>query len=296
MRKLNYEINLDLFEKIEEEIVPILFTEHQFDLIIKKFSNKTLSQSEKNEFSITISKKMNAINTILEKETDNIFVYREENMLSARLSEAKKFIKQLSRKFKNKHIIISGSFLYKQKYEDIDVFVIEKLEKEDAYFNNFHVSYLTEDVYRSLFFASARKLCISNRKITSQEIKEKITTDTVISLYQELFNDLDRDFEGVKKTLRGFLLQSAFISKAPIPDSQELSQQIDLILRSNKPKEIVKNIFVNSIAVNKNRKSIISKMKNIINSYLEIMKEYPKFKDYYLDIISSFREVVNIAS
>ena len=130
MRKLNYEINLDLFEKIEEEIVPILFTEHQFDLIIKKFSNKTLSQSEKNEFSRTISKKMNAINTILEKETDNIFVYREENMLSARLSEAKKFIKQLSRKFKNKHIIISGSFLYKQKYEDIDVFVIEKLEKK----------------------------------------------------------------------------------------------------------------------------------------------------------------------
>ena len=120
MRKLEYGINLEHFKKIKQDIVPTLFTEHQFQLIKKKFTNKPMTQSEKNEFSRTISKKMKAIYKILNK--DNIFIYG--NIKEEKLKIAKTYLKKFSRKFKNKHVIISGSFLYKEKYNDIDIFVI----------------------------------------------------------------------------------------------------------------------------------------------------------------------------
>ena len=51
MRKLSYQINLKQFLEIKADIVPILFTEHQFKLIEKKFTNKKipLEQRKLNE-------------------------------------------------------------------------------------------------------------------------------------------------------------------------------------------------------------------------------------------------------
>lgn len=37
MRQLDYNINLEHFKKIKQEIVPTIFTKHQFNLIEKKF-------------------------------------------------------------------------------------------------------------------------------------------------------------------------------------------------------------------------------------------------------------------
>ncbi len=290
MRKLEYQINLEHFQKIKADIVPTLFTEHQFQLIKKRFTNKTMTQSEKNEFSRTVSRKMKAIYKITNK--DNIFTYG--NIKEERLKLAKKYLKKNSRKFKNKHVLISGSFLYKEKYNDIDVFVITKYEKEDYKENNFHINYLTEDVYSSLFFASLKKLCISNKEIKNNEIKEKVNLDTFISIYQELFNDLDKKHPASKFTLREFLLQAAFLSKSPIPNSKELKLQLDSI-KKNKPKEIIKKIFTNSVLLGINPKIATKTMKEMINSYQNIGKEYKQHKNYYQDLIQAFQEVVAIA-
>lgn len=294
MRKLKYSIDLKHFREIKKEIVPALFTEHQFELIEKKAENKALTLSEKNEFSRTISKKMNAISKIMKKE--DIFIYGKEKIRKDRLSLARAYLKRFSRKFKNKHIFISGSFLYKEKYNDIDVFVISQYEKEDYKSDGFHINYLTESVYNSLFFASIKKLCVSNRELFSDEIKEEINIDTFISLYQELFNDLENNFKGIRKTLREFLMQAAFIGKMPIPDSSELYLQTSSILGSKKPKEIIRRIFVKSVVIGiKPEKAIIS-MKEMIDSYKDIIKEYKQHKNYYLDIIQGFKEVISIES
>jgi magnesium-transporting ATPase (P-type) len=150
MRKLDYIINLEHFRQIKRDIVPILLTEHQFHLTEKKFTNKKMTDSEKNEFSRTVSRKMRAINKILEKETDNVYIYGKNKIKKERLKLAIKYIKKFSRKFKNKHIFIVGSFLYNSKYNDIDVFVVSKYEKEDYRSGKFHINYLPEDVYDSL--------------------------------------------------------------------------------------------------------------------------------------------------
>ena len=296
MRKLNYTINLTHFKEIREYIVPALFTKHQFDLIEKKNSNKKLTNSEKNEFSRAISKKMNAINKIMEKETGNAFIYAKDKIKKQRLNMAIAYLKRFSRKFKNKHIIISGSFLYKDRYKDIDIFIVSKYEKEDYKEGKFHINYLVESVYYSLFFASLNKLCISNRKLEYYDIKENINIDTLISLYQELFNDLDRNFKGVRAILREFLLQAAFVGKKPIPDSAELRVHLDSILKSKKPKEIIKKTFVDSIILGVSPKTALAAMKDMINSYNYIIEEYKQHKEYYLDLMEAFKDVVSIES
>jgi len=43
MRKLTYSVDLEHFEQIKKEIVPSIFTEHQFNLIHRKFSGKVLT-------------------------------------------------------------------------------------------------------------------------------------------------------------------------------------------------------------------------------------------------------------
>ncbi len=294
MRKLGYVVDLNYFNQIKNEIVPTLFTKHQFELIQKRFMNEQMSDSEKNEFSRTISRKMRAINKIIYREDDNVFVYGEEKIIPQRLLSAKKYIKKFSRKFKSKHVFISGSYLHSAKYNDIDVFVVEKYNKKDQFIDEFHINYLDEDVYNSLFFASVKKLCVSNKEVIPSKIKEKADINTFISLYQELFNDLDRKFKGVKKTMREFLLQAAFISNNPILDSLELKKQVDAILKIQKPKELVKKIFVKSVILGISKRKLIHSMKQIIKSYYSIMKEYRQHKNYYIDIIQPFKEVLAI--
>lgn len=296
MRKLEYDINMDYFREIKDYIVPVLFTQHQFGLIEKKAAGQKLTDSERNEFSRAISRKMKAVNAIMEKETGNIFVYGKERMIQSRLEKAKECLKEFSRKFKGKHIIISGSFLYNERYNDIDVFVVSRYEKEDYKEGEFHINYLTEDVYDSVFFASIRKLCLSNKKIRLQAIKEEINIESFVYTYQELFGDLDKKFVGIRATLRDFLLESAFLSKSQIPDSFDIKQKIDIIMNAKRPKEIIKKIFVNSIVLGAERTEAVRLMEDMIRSYGDIMKEYKKHKDYYLDLIDAFREVISIES
>ncbi|MCK4521093.1 MAG: hypothetical protein KAU20_00845 [Nanoarchaeota archaeon] len=296
MRKLDYSVNLKHFKEIKKDIVPSLFTEHQFNLINKKFSKKRMTDSEKNEFSRSISRKMKAINKILKKETKGVFIYGKERIKPDRLKLIYKYLNNFSRKFKNKHVIITGSFLYNENYNDIDIFVISKYEKEDYNIGKVHINYFTEDVYNSLFFRSIKKLCISNKEMLQYQLKERVDIDTFISLYQELFNDLDNNFKGIKSTLREFLLQASFISKTPIPDSLDLKREVENLLKLKNSKEIIKNIFINTVLIGVNKKKALNAMKSMIFSYKELIKEYKQHKKYYFDIMGAFKRVVSIGS
>ncbi len=294
MRKLNYSVDIAHLGRIKAQIVPTLFTNHQFNLIEKKFQNKKMTPSEKNEFSRTISAKMRAIHALMEKE--DIFIYGKEKIRKDRLQPARKYIRRFSRIFRNKHIFITGSFLYQEKYNDIDIFVISKYDKKDYQEGRFHINYLSEEVYGSLFFRSASKLCLSNKKIELHELKESLNQDTFISLYQELRNDLNTKFPGIKKTLREFILQAAYFSNLPLLASDELAGQIKAILRTKEPSKIIQKIFVQAMLFGFPYKRTIEDMKGMISSYKEILQEYPQHQKYYLDLIDGFQEVIVLAS
>ena len=58
MRKLEFELNWKQIKQIKSEIVPALFTVHQFHLIEKRAKEQKMSNSEKNEFSRAVSKRV----------------------------------------------------------------------------------------------------------------------------------------------------------------------------------------------------------------------------------------------
>ena len=296
MRKLGYSLNLQHLRVVKSEIVPTLFTPHQFQLIEKKYTQKLMTASEKNEFSRTVSRKMKAISALLNLSAKHVFIYGKKQIIPERLELALRYLKQLSRKFKGRHLLISGSFMYRKKYNDIDIFVISSYEKEDIFEDKFHITFLTQEAYHSLFFASLAKLCVSNRKIEEYSIHEKVTVDTFISLYQELCNDLDRNFKGIKKTIREFLLQSAFITHSTLPNSLELRNKTEIIIKKKNQRKIIQRIFEESIILGVQPKRSIPVMKEMITSYKNILKEYPQHKEYYQLMIQSFREVIALAS
>jgi len=296
MRKLTFQLNLAEIHKIKKEIVPTLFTEHQFNLIEKKFSHKSLTPSERNEFSRTISRKMNAIYALTAKESSGIFIFGKEKIIPSRLQLAITYLKKFSRKFKNKTLFITGSFLHQEQFQDIDIFVISKYDKEDYQEGKFHLNYLSEEAYGSLFLASARKLCVSNTDFSLSKITEKITSETYLSLYQELMNDIQNKSPGIKKTLREFLLQDAFLTKSPLPNSLELHQQVRIFLRMRNPQAILRKLFVRALVMGMPNKKEIIALKEMIASYKELIEEYPQHQQYYGETINTFKEVIALGS
>lgn len=294
MRKLQFNLNLQYLKEKKADLVPTLFTEHQFQLLEKKLTHKYLSPSEKNEFSRTISRKMKAIYALMGYQEEGILIYGENKMRKDRVDRGMKYLQRFSRKFKNKHVLISGSFLYSKDYNDIDVFVVSKYDKDDFKLGKFHINYLDEEVYHSLFFSSLQMLCLSNRRIRDTIVTEKITLDTFLSLYQELGNDLAGEFKGVDKTLREFLLQAAYIAKRDVPDSAELRHEVKSILRTKKPLELVKKMVVECILLGV-EKETFSTIKKLIKSYQEIIQEYPQHENYYKQMIEPLQEVIALA-
>src|SRR3989338_1951370 len=295
MRQLNYHLDLKHLQKIKQDIVQVLFTEHQFGLIEKKLKKKSLTPSEKNEFSRTVSRKMKAVYAIMDHQGRDIYIYGKQKIIPSRLTLAKKYLQMFARKFKNKHVLISGSFLHSKIFNDIDVFIFSKYEKEDYKLGKFHINYLTKEAYQSLFFASMQKLCLSNQQIEEQLITEKVDLDTFLSLYQELGNDLERNFLGVEKTLRVFLLQAAYIMMKPLPDSAELRQEVKGILNTKKPLELIKKIVVGTALLGGKDKNTLHSIKELLGSYHEIMREYPQHTAYYKEMMEPLNEVMALA-
>ncbi|HLC71515.1 MAG TPA: hypothetical protein VJI32_05890, partial [Candidatus Nanoarchaeia archaeon] len=196
---------------------------------------------------------------------------------------------------RNKHIFITGSFLCQEKYNDIDIFVISKYDKKDYQEGKFHINYLSEEVYGSLFLRSASKLCLSTKKMELHGMREDLNQDTFISLYQELRNDINTKFLGIKKTLREFLLQAAYFSNLPLPASDELAAQINAILRIKEPSKIIQKIFVQAMILGFPVKRTVEDMREMVSSYKEVMREYPQHKEHYLDLIEGFQEVIALA-
>lgn len=283
MRTLSYSIDLDYFNDIKKEIVPILFTEHQFSLIIKRFTNKQLTLSEKNEFSRTISRKMKAINKIAKKE--DIITYGK----TMREKKGKKIIKELSKRFKNKHILLTGSFLYKKHYNDIDIFVISKYDKEDYKKDNYHINYISST--SNLFFQSISKTCISNRKLNSK-FTEKPNLDRYISLFQELSNDIISRRKDLKWMLKEFLLYSDFISGSGVLDSKELTGKYTIMANKKNLFRIVRNIFVNSVSLGITSNILRKDMKKMKKLYENSAKDNKQHQNYYLNMADAFSEVI----
>ena len=292
MSKLVYELNPELLAQNTKLLVPYIFTAKQLDLLQRKILKKSLNPTEIAYFSRTIIKKIKAINSFIQQDSQ-YFISGEESMLNVRKEKAITMLKQIEKNHKNTRILLSGSFLYNVHYNDIDVFIISKYDKEDFRKGNFHFNYLKPDVFGSLFFNSLSKLCISNFKVSFIPIKEEITLEHIISKYQEVMRNLfEKNNQWLKIDLREFIMYCNYAGNKVVLNSMQLRKTLNnILIRENKEK-LIQKLFVNSVLYGFKNREMKNLSLNMVASYKSLIKEYND-KKYYATLINSFEEVLD---
>jgi len=239
----------------------------------------------------TIMKKLKAMQT-LHKPQDNYYLSGESFMLPERKEEALKILKQAELNHKNLKIIISGSFLYQKKYNDIDLFIISKYEKEDYKEDKLHFNYLKQEDENSLFVKSISQISISNFDASFLHVKERITISQIISKYQQVLKDItDKNNTWLKIDLRDLIMGCTYAGEKVVLNSAQLHHLVNkLTVNQNN----LKSLFVYSLLNGFELKTVKLIGVKMIQSYQELMKEY-KGEDYYNSLIESFAEVLKVA-
>lgn len=272
MGKLINMLNLEDIKKTENELVPAIFTRNQIKIIKKRLANKKLTANERSNLYRTINKKLKAIKLLLNYPTE--FVYGEQFILKDKLEKAKQILKKIERNHKNLKILISGSYLWKRKHRDIDIFIITKYNKEDYIKENLHINYLPIGIENSIFFNSISQIAISNFKI-EQRFKFKINLDDLLMLYQELISYISQK-QDFKQELREFLLYCAYLSENIILNSKQLDYLIQKIIYHEYKIEIINRILIKTLLIAFSYRILFKKIRFIINSNKDIIKEYQK--------------------
>ena len=260
--------DVDYLNKIEKDIVPIIFTNKQINILKKRIMNKKLNVNERINLYRSINKKIKAIELLSNQK--NEFVYGKEEIIYDRLNQGKKILNKFFRNHKSTKIILSGSYLWNKKYNDIDLFIISKYKKKDFKKNKLHVNYILEEDMDTIFFSSIMKISITNFNYLKKK-KFKLDIFDLISIYQELIIYLLKK-EDYKEELRNFILYSTYLSSNVILNSKQINLLFEKIDNSKNKIEIIQKIMTKTFLLNDDWN--IKDIKDMIKTNDELYKKY----------------------
>ncbi len=252
-------MNRNLCKKIIEnkEKFKALFASRQIEIIEKYQNNVQLSNTEKTYFYAIVKKKIEAL--LLLKEDFHI---NGQQMIPKRIEESKNILRNI-----NKKAFISGSFLFKEEYNDIDIFVISK-KRRSFFEGKKHYTYITEKDLKKPILNSSLQYCVANFSINipKPEIKRPEYRDVIFAYQQaiaEILNDEDQ------KTIRSLVFENFLVENVNVPDSYTTYLLMIDILELPKQKRIEK--------VNEITKNLLKKMfskKYLYREILTLDKQY----------------------
>jgi len=173
-------IKLSNLENAKSKLIPHIMSENYYNILERKIKGEKLNSNEKYYFNHYIKRKIEAIELIT--GTEPIFIKGKENIL--RLNESKKILKKMSAKYRHKKIMIAGSYLYNKTYQDIDIFIESRYEKEDVKIGKYHITFIKPEIEKTIFFESTKKISVSNHHF---ENKEKIKYEKTIEEYFQTY-------------------------------------------------------------------------------------------------------------
>jgi len=279
-------INLDIIKKNEGLLKSTIFTAIQINILKKRLPNKRLNNNERTYYYKFIKPKVYAMMKFF-NITENIM--GKDFIIDERIARASNIIRSLEKKHKNKKIILSGSFLFNKKYNDIDVFVFTKYEKEDYKKGRLHVSFLPESAIDSLFFSSLSKISVLNFSFNAKEDFD-IGLNDVLQTYELLINAIINK-EDYEKYLRDFILQTEYISKKVILNPKQLYDMKETLL--TKDIKVLSNTFINALTLS--NKDIKETLEQQLKEYKKLSKEYKKAKNLGI-YIDTYSKVIELAS
>ena len=282
-------ITLKQLQQNEHLLLKHIYTHLQLKILKKKIQHKLLDSNEKTYYYKFIKPKMKAL--LAFSGTEDIIIQNKELMIPERIMEAKRILQQMQRKHKTANILISGSFLFHKKFQDIDVFIFTKYHKEDYRWKKIQVNFLPESALDSLFFSSLCQISLSNfipepRKEFTISLKEALQT------YEMLVNEIINK-ENYQIKLREFLLQTEYLSKKVILNPQQL-YLLRKKFNQNKILLLLQKYFAENLALNYPKKELIP-LKTYLKDYQKLSKEYKESVNlnYY---ICTYQEALELAS
>lgn len=283
--KMENLITLNMVKENEDKLEGIIFTSLQLNILKKRLQKKQLSSNEKTYYYKYIKPKLKAMLSFF--DINEINIKGKEHMIDKRIETAINILNKIKRKHKGKKIMISGSFLFNKNYNDIDVFIFTKYDKEDYNKGGIHVNFLPENAIDSLFFSSLSEVSISNFQYTPKN-EFNVELSNILQNYEFLVNSI-LNREDYQKELRDFLLNTEYISKGVILNTKQLYL---LRKRINKIK-IISSMLINALLLRYNKDKLINLKKNI-SDYKGLLKQYKsKNLDEY---IQTYEKVIELAA
>ena len=151
-----------------------------------------------------------------------IYNPKENKLLKKRIQEAQEIVETIPTKYS----FITGSFLYKEKYKDIDVFILSRTKKEIKIKNKkVKITYLDFNDLSTLLYHSLTKSCIAKEILPLKNIKVTLTD------YWNIINEAVPTILNTKnkfhKSIRFLILYSEYFKTKEVLDTFELYEKIN---------------------------------------------------------------------
>ncbi|MBI2151238.1 hypothetical protein HYU21_00750 [Candidatus Woesearchaeota archaeon] len=166
-----------------------------------------------------------------------MIIYNPHNqqVLNERLKEAEEILAEIPAKF----CFITGSFLYKEKYKDIDVFVVTRSKKENKLKNK--KAKITKidfnDLY-SLFYHSISKSCLAKNFLPKKPLK--VTLSDYWQVINEAIPTLLNEKDKFHKNVRFLILYTEYFKTGEILDTFQLNEKINKFKNYNEIMNYIK--------------------------------------------------------
>ena len=152
-----------------------------------------------------------------------MIIYNPHNtiILELRIKEAEELLAQIPAQY----CFITGSFLYKENYKDIDIFVVSRTKKEIK-INNPKVKVILidfNDLY-SLFYHSVSKSCIAKNILPVRPLK--VTISDYWQVINEAVPTLLNSKDTFHKEVRFLILYTEYFKSGEILDTFQLDAKI----------------------------------------------------------------------
>ncbi len=145
-----------------------------------------------------------------------IYNPHNEHVMGERILEAEKIFAQIPAKY----CFITGSFLYKEKYEDIDVFVLTRSKKTfDIQNKMVKVTIIDFNDLYSLFYHSVSKNILPCRPL-------KVTLSDYWSVINEVIPTLLNQKNKFHKNVRFLVLYTQYFKTGELLDTFQLNERI----------------------------------------------------------------------
>ena len=205
-----------------------------------------------------------------------MIIYNPHNqIMKERISQAEEILDQLP----VKHCFITGSFLYKERYQDIDVFVISRTKKKFKIKNKkIKITILDFNDLYSLFYHSISKSCIAKTILPIKSLK--VTFADFWQVINEAVPTILNQKNKYQRDIRFLILYTEYFKTGDVFDTFHLNQKISSFRSYSSILEYIETNIPN-IVKNKLKKSYLQRFFYTQAGFYKELIHYPAQKFLY---------------